>query len=35
VYRWAYDFSVPGATDDYIPQNTPPSEVSGAQAEKT
>ena len=35
VYRWAYDFSVPGATDDYIPQDTPPSEVSGAQAEKT
>ena len=35
VYRWAYDFSVPGATDDYIPQNTPPSGVSGAQAEKT
>ena len=35
VYRWAYDFSVPGATDDYIPQNIPPSEVSGAQAEKT
>ena len=35
VYRWAYDFSVPGATDDYIPQDTPPSEVPGAQAEKT
>ena len=35
VYRWAYDFSVPGATEDYIPQDTPPSEVSGAQAEKT
>ena len=35
VYRWAYDFSVPGATDDYIPQDTPPNEVSGAQAEKT
>ena len=35
VYRWAYDFSVPGVTDDYIPQNTPPSEVSGAQVEKT
>ena len=35
VYRWAYDFSVPGATDDYIPQDTPPSEVSGAQVEKT
>jgi cytochrome c oxidase subunit 1 len=21
VHRWAYDFSVPGARDDYIPQN--------------
>ncbi len=24
VYRWAYDYSVPGATDDFIPQNVPP-----------
>ncbi|UXI03228.1 cytochrome c oxidase subunit I [Photobacterium sp. TY1-4] len=24
VYRWAYDFSVPGHTEDYIPQTTPP-----------
>ncbi|WP_207485875.1 cytochrome c oxidase subunit I [Arenibaculum pallidiluteum] len=24
VYRWAYDFSVPGAAEDYIPQNRPP-----------
>jgi cytochrome c oxidase subunit 1 len=23
VHRWAYDFSVPGATLDYIPQNEP------------
>ena len=23
VYRWAYDFSVPGAVNDYIPQNEP------------
>ena len=23
VYRWAYDFSVPGAPDDYITQNDP------------
>jgi cytochrome c oxidase subunit 1 len=23
VYRWAYDYSVPGATNDYIPQNEP------------
>jgi cytochrome c oxidase subunit 1 len=24
VYRWAYDYSVPGAEDDFIPQNVPP-----------
>ena len=35
VYRWAYDFSVPGAKEDYIPQNVPPSEVMGAKVEKT
>lgn len=29
VYRWAYDFSVPGAEDDFIPQNEP-----GAEYEK-
>ncbi|MFN9518216.1 MAG: cbb3-type cytochrome c oxidase subunit I [Bacteroidota bacterium] len=23
VYRWAYDYSKPGADDDFIPQNTP------------
>jgi cytochrome c oxidase subunit 1 len=23
VYRWAYDYSVPGAKDDFIPQNVP------------
>jgi cytochrome c oxidase subunit I len=27
VYRWAYDFGVPGAKDDFIPQNVPPDEV--------
>jgi cytochrome c oxidase subunit I len=27
VYRWAYDFSVPGVRHDYIPQNVPPSDV--------
>jgi cytochrome c oxidase subunit 1 len=26
VYRWAYDYSVPGAHEDFIPQNTPESE---------
>jgi cytochrome c oxidase subunit 1 len=25
VYRWAYDYSVPGADRDFIPQNQPPS----------
>ena len=35
VYRWAYDFSVPGAKDDFIPQNVAPSEVPGAKVEKT
>lgn len=24
VYRWAYDYSVPGAPQDFIPQNVPP-----------
>ncbi|MBM3268249.1 MAG: cbb3-type cytochrome c oxidase subunit I [Candidatus Sericytochromatia bacterium] len=24
VYRWAYDYSVPGADEDFIPQNVPP-----------
>jgi cytochrome c oxidase subunit I len=23
VYRWAYDYSVPGAKEDFIPQNDP------------
>jgi len=27
VYRWAYDYSVPGAEQDFIPQNVPPQEV--------
>jgi cytochrome c oxidase subunit 1 len=25
VYRWAYDYSVPGAVRDFIPQNEPPA----------
>jgi cytochrome c oxidase subunit 1 len=25
VYRWAYDYSVPGAKEDFIPQNQPPA----------
>jgi cytochrome c oxidase subunit I len=24
VYRWAYDYNVPGAKEDFIPQNRPP-----------
>jgi cytochrome c oxidase subunit 1 len=25
VYRWAYDYSVPGEETDFIPQNEPPT----------
>ena len=35
VHRWAYDYGVPGAKEDYIPQTTPPSEVKDAEVEKT
>jgi cytochrome c oxidase subunit 1 len=28
VYRWAYDYSVPGAKVDFLPQNLPPDEVA-------
>ena len=28
VYRWAYDYSVPGADQDFIPQNVPTHEVA-------
>ena len=35
VYRWPYDFSVPGADKEHIPQNVSPSEVAGAKVEKT
>jgi cytochrome c oxidase subunit 1 len=27
VYRWAYEYAVPGAKDDFVPQNIPPEEV--------
>lgn len=31
VYRWAYDYSVPGASQDYLPQNDPgPQQAAGA-----
>jgi cytochrome c oxidase subunit I len=25
VYRWAYDYNVPGAAQDFVPQNQPPT----------
>ena len=25
VYRWAYDYSVPGMAEDFVPQNQPPA----------
>jgi len=34
VYRWAYDYSVPGAAEDFIPQNQPPAKTPGGP-EKT
>jgi cytochrome c oxidase subunit 1 len=30
VYRWAYDYGVPGAKEDFIPQNVPPEQVEMA-----
>jgi len=30
VYRWAYDYGVPEAKDDFIPQNVPPDQVAGS-----
>jgi len=35
VYRWAYDFNVPGAKEDFIPQDIAPSQVPEAEAEQT
>jgi cytochrome c oxidase subunit 1 len=37
VYRWAYDYSVPGAAEDFIPQNQPgtnPPPHEGAKKRK-
>ena len=28
VYRWAYDYGVPGVDEDFIPQDLPPDQVS-------
>jgi len=35
VYRWAYDYSVPGAKEDFIPQNVPPARVPTRNPKKT
>jgi cytochrome c oxidase subunit 1 len=32
VYRWAYDYGVPGAELDYIPQNVPPSRAEKGES---
>jgi cytochrome c oxidase subunit 1 len=29
VYRWAYDYSLPGIEQDFVPQNVSPSELAG------
>ena len=31
VYRWAYDYSVPGAKDDFIPQSEPVEPAAGGR----
>ena len=31
VFRWPYDFNVPGAKDDFVPQDVPNSEVELAE----
>ena len=33
VHRWAYDYSVPGAKDDFIPQTVAPEDVVSAEAQ--
>ncbi len=35
VYRWAYDFNVPGAKEDFIPQDIAPDQIPEAKAEAT
>jgi cytochrome c oxidase subunit 1 len=30
VYRWAYDYSVPGAAADFIPQTVPDADPASA-----
>ena len=31
VHRWAYDYSVPGTVEDFIPQNVPVSASHGTE----
>ncbi len=33
VHRWAYSYSVPGAKEDFIPQNEPPSEYTRGEGD--
>ena len=33
VYRWAYDYGVPGAKEDFIPQNVPSEEMAAARTQ--
>ena len=33
VYRWAYEYSPPDRTEDFVPQNEPPPGTPGAQAD--
>ena len=33
VYRWAYDYSVPGRPEDFIPQNLPPDKVVAGEGQ--
>ena len=35
VHRWAYDYSVPGAADDFMPQTMPRGADPNAQEEQT
>jgi cytochrome c oxidase subunit I len=32
VYRWAYDYNVPGAPEDFVPQNVPPGDPRAGNA---
>ena len=31
VYRWAYEYGLPGAKEDFVPQNVPPDRVAAAE----